>query len=103
MGISVEEYRKMLGNSKHTRGKINPNPKRQAQGKINRELGKQFEEEVQTICEIYEMNNLARIEKTPEPMKILKYIEDGRFEAVFEKAAQPDFKGIIKGRKMCCV
>ena len=32
-------------------------------------------------------------------MKILKHIEDGKFEAVFTKAAQPDFKGTIKGGK----
>lgn len=30
-------------------------------------------------------------------MKILKHIENGRFESVFLKAAQPDFKGTIKG------
>ncbi|MBR2289333.1 MAG: Holliday junction resolvase RecU [Clostridia bacterium] len=67
------------------------------QGKINRELGKIFEDTVDTICQVYELNGLARIEKTPEPMKILKYIDGGRFEAVFEKSAQPDFKGTVKG------
>lgn len=45
------------------------------------------------------MNGLAVIEKTPEPMKILKHIENGRFEAVFLTSAQPDFKGTIKGGK----
>jgi recombination protein U len=60
-------------------------------------MGKSFEEEVELICELYERNGLARIEKTPEPMKILKHIDKSRFEAVFEKAAQPDFKGVIKG------
>lgn len=45
------------------------------------------------------MNGLAIIEKTPEPMKILKHIENGRFEAVFLTSAQPDFKGTIKGGK----
>ena len=96
MGISVEEYKKMVG-GQPKRGKKNPNPNRQYQGKVNRELGKVFEEQVETICKIYEMNKLARIEKTPEPMKILKHIEDGRFETVFEKSAQPDFKGTVKG------
>ncbi len=98
MGISVEEYKKLIEN-KPKRGKQNPNPNRQLQGKMNRELGKTFEEEIQIICDIYELNGLARIEKTPEPMKILKHIEDGRFETVFEKSAQPDFKGTIKGGK----
>ena len=95
MGISVEEYRNLI--SKSSRGKANPNPKRQILGKSNRELGKLFEEEVQIICDVYESENLARIEKTPEPMKILKHVDEGRFEAVFEKSAQPDFKGTIKG------
>lgn len=99
MGISIEEYRELLNKSKkkNNRGKENHDPLRQLQGKINRELGKIFENTVDTICEVYEMNGLARIEKTPEPMKVLKYIDNGRFEAVFEKNAQPDFKGTVKG------
>ena len=32
-------------------------------------------------------------------MKILKHIDSGKFETVFEKSAQPDFKGTIKGGK----
>ena len=99
MGISVEEYRELVNkqNGKANRGKEIHDPARQLQGKLNRELGKVFEETVNTICQIYEYNGLARIEKTPEPMKILKYIDKGRFEAVFEKDAQPDFKGTVKG------
>jgi len=99
MGISVEEYRELIKkqNGKVNRGKEVHDPKRQLQGKINRELGKIFEDTVYTICQVYEYNGLARIEKTPEPMKVLKYIDGGRFEAVFEKSAQPDFKGTVKG------
>ena len=99
MGISVEEYKKLikLQNGTVNRGKLVHDPKRQLQGKINRELGIIFENTVKSICKIYEMNGLAVIEKTPEPMKVLKYIDGGRFEAVFEKSAQPDFKGTVKG------
>ncbi|MBR1539917.1 MAG: Holliday junction resolvase RecU [Clostridia bacterium] len=99
MGISVDEYRELIkkqGGSSN-RGKAIHDPSRQLQGKINRELGKIFEDTVDTICQVYELNGLARIEKTPEPMKILKYVDGGRFEAVFEKSAQPDFKGTVKG------
>jgi recombination protein U len=93
MGISVEEYRRMvLGENSEKK-----NPKRQVQGRTNRGMGKSFEEEVEFICDLYEKNGLAKIEKTPEPMKILKHIDKSRFEAVFEKAAQPDFKGALKG------
>ena len=99
MGISIEEYKELIRkqNNKANRRKEIHDPARQLQGKINRELGKNFENSVDAICQIYEMNGLARIEKTPEPMKVLKYLDQGRFEAVFEKDAQPDFKGTIKG------
>ena len=94
MGMSIEEYRNLIRNE--NKGK---NPYRQMQGRANRELGKVFEEKIEAICEVYELNNLARIEKTPEPMKIIRHIENGHFEAIFTKSAQPDFKGIIKGGK----
>lgn len=92
MGISIEEYKKLIANECKQKS-----PYRQLQGKINRELGKTFEDQVEAICDFYEINMLARIEKTPEPMKILKHIENGHFETVFTKSAQPDFKGTIKG------
>ena len=99
MGISVEEYRRLLSkqSGKVNRGKEIHDPNRQLQGKLSRERGKSFEETVDIICQVYEKNGFARIEKTPEPMKILKYLDGGKFEAVFEKSAQPDFKGVIKG------
>lgn len=90
MGISIEEYKKLVS-------KQNKNPLRQIQGKINHYLGENFENRITDICKYYEINNLAKIEKTPEPMKILKHIENGHFETIFTKAAQPDFKGCIKG------
>lgn len=92
MGISIEEYKNILSSQNFKK-----NPYRQLQGKVNRELGKTFEEQIEAICEVYELKKLAMIEKTPEPMKILKHIENGHFETVFSKSAQPDFKGTIKG------
>lgn len=94
MGMSVEEYRKIVLKEEDFKSK---NAVRQWQGKANRELGKNFEEQIEAISEIYHLNGLAMIQKTPEPMKILKHMEKGRFEAVFLKSAQPDFKGTIKG------
>ncbi len=94
MGISIEEYKKMVLKQNALNSK---NPNRQLQGKINRQLGQNFEEQIEAIAEIYRLQKLAIIEKTPEPMKILKHIENGRFETVFSKSAQPDFKGVIKG------
>ncbi len=94
MPISIQEYKQIIANQTNFKSK---NPNRQRQGKINRELGQNFEQQVETIAEMYRLQKLAIIEKTPEPMKILKHIENGRFEAVFLKSAQPDFKGILKG------
>ncbi len=91
MGMSIEEYKKLV------KVPIEKNPKRQLQGKINRLLGENFENRVTDVCDYYERLKLAKIEKTPEPMKILQHIDNGKFEAVFTKAAQPDFKGCIKG------
>jgi recombination protein U len=90
MGMSIEEYKKIV--SKEVK-----NPKRQLQGQRSHGIGQNFEMQVEEICKIYEMNMLAKIEKTPEPMKILRHLENGVFEAVFTKAAQPDFKGVLKG------
>ena len=93
MGITIEEYRNILQMENGYKKSV----KRQLQGRINHELGKNFEDQIESICEVYKLNNLAIIEKTPEPMKVLKHIENGHFETIFTKSAQPDFKGIIKG------
>lgn len=94
MGVSIEEYKKMIGSNYSIK-----KPNRQLAGRISHGIGENFETEVENICSIYESKKLAKIEKTPEPMKVLRHIEDARFEAVFTKAAQPDFKGTIKGGK----
>lgn len=94
MGMSIEEYKKIVLNGNDFTLK---NSNRQLQGKVNRELGKNFEEQIEFLCEGYKLNKLAIIEKTPEPMKILRHIENGHFETVFAKLAQPDFKGTLKG------
>lgn len=74
------------------------------QGKINRAQGAHFEEAIEAACVHYDLQGEAFIEKTPEPMKILKPInrQRGIFEAVFAKAAQPDYKGTIRGGQAVC-
>ena len=69
------------------------------QGKRNRALGLQFEAIITEACEHYRSLGLAYIEKTPEPMRVIGVINRklGHFKAVFEKAAQPDFKGTMQG------
>lgn len=65
-------------------------------GKSNRAIGEVFENYLCAACKQYEIKGVAMIEKTPEPMKITRRIATNRFEAVFGKKAQPDYKGTLE-------
>ena len=67
------------------------------QNQKNRQLGAMFETLIDRGCSYYRERGLADIIKTPEPMKVLKNQGNGRFEAVYVKKAQPDYKGVLKG------
>lgn len=74
------------------------NPARNSlQGKINRAAGRAFEERIDLTFEYYRKRGFALIDKTPEPTKILKKEEGGKFIGVYTKKAQPDYKGTVKG------
>lgn len=68
-------------------------------GHMNRVNGAFFEYIIEGGCQYYRDNGVADIEKTPEPMRPIKDMGGGKFLAYFQKAAQPDFKGILKGGK----
>ncbi|MCO1599774.1 Holliday junction resolvase RecU [Desulfosporosinus nitroreducens] len=74
-------------------------PRRQLQGKRSKIVGEYFENLITSACDFYYDRDIAHIEKTPEPMKVLKPMprQPGKFIACFEKAAQPDYKGTING------
>lgn len=72
-------------------------PRRQLLGKISKEKGKRFEARLDASFEYYRMRGYALIEKTPEPMRPTKSLGNGKFVAYYEKKAQPDYKGTIKG------
>lgn len=72
-------------------------PKRQLLGKIAKARGKQFESRIDDSFAYYAQKGFAIIEKTPEPMHPTKNLGNGKFIAFFEKKAQPDYKGTIKG------
>ena len=72
-------------------------PKRQLLGKIAKARGKQFESRIDDSFAYYAQKGFAIIEKTPEPMRPIKRLEGGRFVAIFEKQAQPDYKGTLAG------
>lgn len=74
-------------------------PRRQLQGKRSKVVGDYFENLIESACVYYHDQGIAHIEKTPEPMKVLRPVprQPGHFIACFEKAAQPDYKGTLKG------
>lgn len=73
------------------------NPNRQLQGKISKAEGKEFEERLEKSFEFYRSRGVAAIEKTPEPMRVVRNLGKGKFLAYFEKSAQPDYQGTVKG------
>jgi len=74
-------------------------PRRQLQGKRSKIVGDYFENLITSACVYYHDKGIAHIEKTPEPMKVLSPMprQPGKFISCFEKAAQPDYKGTLKG------
>lgn len=68
-------------------------------GKSNRGAGKLWETLIDNSCKYYLEIGLADIEKTPEPMRVIQNVGKGRFMCCFEKMAQPDYKGTLKGGK----
>ena len=67
-------------------------------GKQARLAGSYFESMISGSCDYDLDRGLAKIEKTPEPMKPLgpkNY--KGQFLACYTKQAQPDYKGTLKG------
>lgn len=72
-------------------------PRRQQQGRVSRARGKSFEDRLDDAFAFYRERGEAEIDKTPEPMKVLRSIGKGQFIACFLKKAQPDYKGTVKG------
>ncbi|MBQ8926088.1 MAG: Holliday junction resolvase RecU [Paludibacteraceae bacterium] len=71
---------------------------RRLRGQQSRAAGEYFENLLSGSCKWYAMKGLAKIEKTPEPMKPLRAPNrQGQFLACFTKQAQPDYKGTLKG------
>lgn len=78
------------------------NPENQLRGLLNRNVGENFEELIKISCEQYFRKGLAKVEKTPEPFKVIggKHKNCNGywvFEGFFISPAQPDFKGTVKG------
>lgn len=68
-----------------------------AQGYRNKYNGQLFEDIVTASCHHYIAEGKALIIKTPEPMKPIRDLGQGKFIACYEKHAQPDYKGTLAG------
>lgn len=72
--------------------------KRQITGRRSHEVGDLFEGKISASCIYYRDKGYAIIEKTPEPMRVLKPFgprNKGQYICCFEKQAQPDYKGVL--------
>ena len=74
----------------------------QIQGAKNREAGALFEQMIDGACIAYAERGFAKIDKTPEPMRIIKPLGNGQYVSCFAKSAQPDYKGVLKGGREVC-
>lgn len=76
--------------------------RRSLQGRVSRDNGNYFENMILDAARIYEEKGIAVIDKTPEPMKVLKPLDRGKgqFICCFAKQAQPDFKGALMDATM---
>lgn len=78
------------------------NYNRVAAGYRSKAEGERLENEIDAACEYYRARGLAEIEKTPEPFRVERPAEKGKFYGHFAKRAQPDYKGTLKGGHAIC-
>lgn len=74
-----------------------PSSARRYAGMKSKARGEFFENMIEAGCDFYRVNQIADIEKTPEPMRPIKDLGDGKFIAHYAKTAQADFKGFMYG------
>lgn len=68
-------------------------------GRRSKVAGEFWERMIDATCRYYSERGIAEISKTPEPMRPIKRLPEGKFVAIFTKMAQPDYKGTLKGGK----
>lgn len=65
--------------------------------KVNNAQGHFFEQAIKAACIMYDQQNRATVDKTPEPFRVLEKSRDGIFKGRFTARAQPDFQGTLAG------
>ena len=66
-------------------------------GRRSKAVGEYWEKMIEVACDHYRAQGVAEIAKTPEPMKPIKSLGQGKVVAYYEKKAQPDYKGTLVG------
>lgn len=92
--FTEEEFEKYL--SRRTSEKEAARLRQSARASHRRDLGAEFERQISAACDLYRETGEADIEKTPEPMRPIRNLGDGKFIAFFEKPAQPDYTGVMR-------
>lgn len=69
----------------------------QYQNKVNNAQGHFFEGYIKAACEQYSTIGRAKVEKIPEPFRVLEKFANGIFKGRFIAHADPDFQGTLAG------
>lgn len=64
-------------------------------GRRSKAAGAAFEHAISAACQYYAEQEIAYIEKTPEPFHITGKNSGGVVSGYYEKKGQPDYKGIL--------
>ena len=64
---------------------------------VSNNRGHDFEEAIRQACALYAGQGRAKVEKTPEPFRVMEKRENGIFVGRFTAHAQPDFQGTLDG------
>lgn len=87
-----------MGTSEHRRNSTaTKEPKRAYKGRNSQESGKLFEKMLETACDKYSDEKVAKVSKTVEPLRVIGVLstQPEVFKCVAEKETEPDFKGIM--------
>ncbi len=67
------------------------------QNTVNNARGHVFEEEIKKACRHYKAQRRAKIDKIPEPFRVVQKHGKGMFTGRFTAAAEPDYQGTLAG------
>lgn len=67
------------------------------QNTANNARGHVFEEEIKAACRYYKAQRRAKIDKIPEPFRVMQKHREGMFTGRFTAAAEPDYQGTLAG------